>query len=59
MTCPRCQGLVVVEPLPVEIAMLKEYAVERFGWRRCVNCGDAGDLTMARRRIREEEGVAA
>jgi hypothetical protein len=45
--CPKCSGLFIVEPLPVEVQACAEYSVE-LGWRRCLNCGLCLDLVMLR-----------
>jgi hypothetical protein len=48
MHCYRCQGFLVVEPLPTALEGIAEYSTEKFGWLRCVNCGMGMDLTMYR-----------
>lgn len=50
----------VVEPLPLALVLeaAQEYS-KRFGWVRCVNCGEAMDLYMYRRRHREVCDVPA
>lgn len=60
MTCPRCEGLLVVEPLPPAVEMIIDYS-PRFGWLRCLCCGWACDLTMFRNRAwqKAKELVAA
>lgn len=56
MICVRCQGCLVVEPLPLALAPEAEQQYNtRFGWLRCLNCGDQLDLYMFRRREREKE----
>ena len=55
MSCPRCQGHLVVEPLPVELVAIVHYS-KRFGWLRCVNCGMCLDLTMLR--TKQERALA-
>ena len=54
MTCERCQGLLVVEPLPL-VLEAERYHSKEFGYVRCLNCGDQMDLYIWRRRQREKE----